>query len=89
MLRAGYRYEPEHIVSQEENSNFIDTPVHIASLGVGRSFGTVTIDLHLQYHTLTPHRVTKSDPEAVGYKAGGYEVGGSLLNYGLTLGTSF
>src|SRR3989338_6030613 len=29
MLRAGYRYEPEYIVSQEENSNFIDTPVHI------------------------------------------------------------
>ena len=88
-LRAGYRYEPQHLVFQEENSNFIDTPVHMASLGVGRTFGMVTVDLHLQYHYLTPQRVTKSDPEAIGYKAGGYEVGGSLLNYGLTLGTSF
>ncbi|MBI3019331.1 MAG: outer membrane protein transport protein [Deltaproteobacteria bacterium] len=89
LLRAGYRYEPEHVVFQEENSNFIDTPVHVASLGAGRAFGNVTVDLHLQYHYLTPQRVTKSDPEAVGYKGGGYEVGGSLLNYGLTLGTAF
>ncbi len=88
-LRAGYRYEPEHVVSQEENSNFIDTPVHVASLGVGRVFGNVMVDLHLQVHYLTPQQVTKSDPGAVGYKVGGYEVGGSLLNYGLTVGTSF
>ncbi|OGW74098.1 MAG: hypothetical protein A3J72_07090 [Nitrospirae bacterium RIFCSPHIGHO2_02_FULL_40_19] len=88
-LRAGYRYEPEHVVSQEENSNFIDTPVHVASLGVGKTLGNVTVDLHLQYHYLTPQFITKSDPEAVGYKPGGYEVGGSLLNYGLSLGTTF
>ncbi len=88
-LRAGYHYEPQHVVSQEENSNFIDTPVHVASLGIGRTFDNFTVDLHLQYHYLTPQLITKSDPEAVGYKAGGYQVGGSLLNYGLTLGTSF
>ncbi|OGP04430.1 MAG: hypothetical protein A2Z91_00470 [Deltaproteobacteria bacterium GWA2_38_16] len=88
-IRAGYRYEPEHIKSQEENSNFLDTDVHILSCGMGRSFGIFTVDLHLQYHQLVSQVVQKTDSAAVGYKEGGYIVGGSLLNYGLTLGTTF
>lgn len=88
-LRTGYRYEPEHVVSQENNSNFIDTHVHIFSSGAGYLFSFAQIDLYLQCHKLQAKTIHKEVPFAMGYKEGGYSIGGFLLNYGLTLSKTF
>ena len=88
-LRAGYRYEPERLIDQDENSNFLDTDVHLLSTGVGHTFGSLTLDAHLQYHQLVSKTIYKQNPEAIGYKKEGYSIGGSLLNYGLTLSMTF
>ena len=89
-IRGGYRYEPYHVVSQEENSNLLDPDVHVISSGFGfKVSDALSVDLHLQYHTLVPGRMEKQDRTAVGYRDGGYGVGGSLLNYGVTFGTTF
>lgn len=96
-LRGGYRYEPQHLVYQDENSNFLDTDTHLLSTGVGHTFRSflgiwrqpVTLDAHLQYHQLVSKVIHKSNPEAIGYKKEGYSMGGSLLNYGLTLSMTF
>lgn len=96
-LRAGYRYEPQHLVYQDENSNFLDTDTHLLSTGVGHTFRSflgilrqpVTLDTHLQLHQLVSKKIHKSDPEAIGYRKEGYSIGGSLLNYGLTLSMTF
>ncbi len=96
-LRAGYRYEPERLIHQDENSNFLDTDVHLLSTGMGHTFGSflgiwtqpVTLDAHLQYHRLILKTIYKQNPEAIGYKKEGYSIGGSLLNYGLNLSMTF
>lgn len=96
-LRGGYRFEPNHIQNQETNSNVVDTNVHVFSSGLGYRlkslFGFfqegVDVNAHLQYHYLESKQVVKSDMNTVGYKKDGYRVGGSLLNYGLSLQVTF
>lgn len=89
LLRAGYRYEPEHVSYQEEDSNFLDTDVHVVSTGVGYSFPFIDVDFHLQGHELRSKKITKENPFSVGYREDGFTIGGFLLNYGITLTKTF
>ncbi len=88
-MRGGYRFEPQHLKFQDDNSNFLDTDIQIVSLGFGKNIFGFDIDFHCQYHKLMDQKVIKDDPTQIGYSENGYTLGGSLINYGLTIGQSF
>ena len=89
--RAGYTYVPTHIPQQNNtNLNLLDSNKHVFSLGGGFNvnslFGIIsnpmTLDFHAQYHLLESLHIDKIQSQLIG--AGGYDIGGSFMTYGLS-----
>ena len=94
-LRAGYQFQPTPINDQQpKNLNLLDADKHIYSAGIGYGldsfFGVietpVEIDLHAQLHQLKSREFIKASEEVGGP---GYDVGGSLYSFGLSLTSHF
>ena len=90
-LRGGYTYVPTHIPQQNDtNLNLLDSNKHVFSFGGGLNidslFGIVsnpmTLDFHAQYHLLDNLHIDKTQSQLIG--AGGYDIGGSFMTYGLS-----
>ncbi|MBI4042334.1 MAG: outer membrane protein transport protein [Deltaproteobacteria bacterium] len=94
-LRGGYFFQPTPIAGNPGSENLLDSDKHVISGGLGIHLPTfaglidapLKIDLHCQYHRLSSRHIDKTDPDEVG--APGFNVGGSIWNYGVTLSSAF
>ncbi|MBI4041105.1 MAG: hypothetical protein HY390_04480 [Deltaproteobacteria bacterium] len=91
-FHSQYRYEPEHVETQEAQSNFLDTTTHIFNSGVSYAFKEwmghpVTVDVQLQLDQLETRKIRKENYYDIGYHPDGYLIGGRVFQTGIVLST--
>lgn len=93
-MTFGAGYKPSPVPEQNGSTNFIDTDKTIVSIGMKYYISSIPvfeepvwINFHIQSHFLESRKIVKLEKGTMGYP--GYQVGGAVIGYGLTMTTEF